>query len=366
MPSQRSLYPDVDSPGLVLDKDRLERNLRAMQAACDAHGVELWPHIKTHKIVPVLRRQLELGARGITCAKLGEAEAMLPSGVRRVFLAHSLADHSKIGRLRWLADQLDELLLAVTSLAHCEVLESLLESFSLPVPVLMAVDTGLGREGTRNPGQSVELAARIRRSPRMTLAGLYTHEGHAYDASNSEEVENHAVAIHRTLSAHAAAIGAPPLPFWPGCSVTALRMAGRPGVRAVRPGSYVFGDLLLSEETKVASFEDNALSVLATVVDRPESGLALIDAGSKMFGSDKTSSGLMARCLELPRLVVRRVSEEHGFLSGEGVDDLALGDRLRFIPAHICPVVNLASQVAVVQGERLVDRWPVDARGRTG
>ena len=359
-----SLFPELESPALVIDEDRMERNLCAMQAACDAHGVELWPHIKTHKMVPILRRQLELGARGATCAKLGEAEAMLPSGVRRIFLAHSLADRTKAERLRRLADRLDELILAVTSLVHCEALEALLESISLSVPVLMAVDTGLGREGSRGPRQSAEIAERIRRSPRMTLAGLYTHEGQSYAAESLAEVETRVAEIHRALSEHAAAIGGN-LPLWPGCSVTASRMAALPGVRAVRPGSYVFGDLSLSDGTKVASFEDNALCVLATVVDRPEPGLALIDAGSKVFSGDKTPSGLVARCLEQPQIVVRKANEEHGYLAGEGVDGLNLGDRLRFVPAHVCPVVNLASQVAVVQDGRVATLWPVDARGRS-
>lgn len=342
----------------------MEHNLRTMQTACDAHGVELWPHIKTHKLVPVLRRQLELGARGATCAKLGEAEAMLPSGVRRIFLAHSVADRTKAERLRRLADLLDELLLAVTSLVHCEVLESLLESISLSVPVLMAVDTGLGREGTRGPRQSAELAERIRRSPRMTLAGIYTHEGQTYASESPAEVDGRVAEIHRVLSEHAVAIGGD-VPLWPGCSVTASRMAALPGVRAVRPGSYVFGDLSLSDGTKVGSFEDNALSVLATVVDRPEPGLALIDAGSKVFSGDKSSAGLVARCLEFPRIVVRKANEEHGYLAGDGVDALNLGDRLRFVPAHVCPVVNLASEVAVARAGRITSLWPVDARGRS-
>jgi len=359
-----TIFPELESPAVVIDEERMDRNLRTMQAACDAAGVELWPHIKTHKMVPVLRRQLELGAQGATCAKLGEAESMLPSGVRRIFLAHSIADRAKAHRLKKLADHLDELILAVTSPAHCEALEALLESVSLSVPVLMAVDTGLGREGTRSPHHSAELADCIRRSPRMNLIGLYTHEGHSYGASSPHEVDARVADIHRILADHAEAVGGD-LPLWPGCSVTASRMAALPGIRAVRPGSYVFGDLSLSDGTKTTSFADNALCVLATVVDRPEPGLALIDAGSKVFSGDKTPAGLTARGLENPDIVVRRVNEEHGYLAGTGVDQLHLGDRLRFVPAHVCPVVNLASEVALTRHDRVIARLPVDARGRS-
>ncbi len=355
---------EIESPGIVIDLDGLERNLHAMQAICDRHGVELWPHIKTHKMVPILRRQLELGAKGATCAKLGEAEAMLPSGVRRIFIAHSLADFSKAARLGRLASQLDELILAVTSECHFEVLERLLGEAGLSLPVLMAVDTGLNREGTRTPEQSARLAEKIRQSSCMTFRGLYTHEGQTYQLTSQEEVSRQADAVYEQMMAHAVAIGGDVL-LWPGCSVTAAVMAGKPGVHAVRPGSYVFGDLSLSDGVKIRPFTENALSVLATVVDRPTRELALIDAGSKMFSGDKTAAGLSGRCVEYPGIVVSKVSEEHGFLTGADVARLTPGDRLQFIPAHVCPVVNLASQVYVIAENRLKAIWPVDARGRS-
>jgi D-serine deaminase-like pyridoxal phosphate-dependent protein len=358
-----SLFPELDSPSVVIDVDRMEDNLREMQATCDAHGVELWPHIKTHKLVPVLRRQLELGAKGATCAKLGEAEAMLPSGVRRLFIAHSLVDLAKAERLHALAGQLDELILAVTSARHLEALERLLDAAELNVPVLLAVNTGLGREGTRDPADTALLADRIRQSSRMRLAGIYTHEGQTYGAQSAEEVDACVDEVHRILAAHSAAAG--DVPLWPGCSVTAARMASRANVKAVRPGSYVFGDLSLSHAVKIVPFETNALSILVTVVDCPEPGLALIDAGSKVFSGDKTPAGLSGRCLDDPEMVVNRVNEEHGYLSGGRVNELSPGDRLLFVPAHVCPVVNLASSVAVVQKGKVVSQWTVDARGRS-
>lgn len=359
-----SSLAELVSPAVLIDADPLDRNLRGMQEVCDSAGVELWPHIKTHKLVPVLRRQLELGAIGATCAKIGEAEAMLGSGVRRIFIAHSLVDLRHAPRLRALAGQLDQLILAVTGDTHFDALEVLLAEADLNVPVLLAVDTGLGREGARGPEAAARLAARIRQSSRMELAGLYTHEGHAYKSASSEEAVAVASRVHQMMVDHAGAVGGEP-PIWPGCSVTAAFMARQVGVKAVRPGSYVFGDLFLAEVSGVMSMSDVALTILATVVDRPEKGLALIDAGSKVFSSDKTAGGLTARCVEFPGIVVNRLSEEHGFLSGPGVDELPLGRRLRFLPAHVCPVVNLASQVHLVRGQEVLATWMVDARGRS-
>jgi D-serine deaminase-like pyridoxal phosphate-dependent protein len=362
-PSQSAALDDLSTPAVLIDRLRLEANLRAMQELCTARGTALWPHIKTHKMVPILRRQLEFGAEGATCAKVGEAEAMLPSGVRRIFIAHSLVQKNLAPRLRALNAQLDELILAVTSEAHAAALDELLEAADLALPVLLAIDTGLGREGVRSNEAARAAAERIRRSPRMQLAGLYTHEGHAY-SSKPAELDALADGVYATLIERAAAIGGEP-PLWPGCSVTATRLAGRAGVKVVRPGSYVFGDLSLVETTKVMPRDRFAATVLATVVDRPEPGLALIDAGSKVLSGDRTADGIYARDAAGARWEVRRVSEEHGFVTGEDADALEIGQRVSLLPAHVCPVINLALRVQVIEDGRVLDTWQVDARGRS-
>ncbi len=89
----------LPTPSILVDRVKLAANIREMQAVCDAHDVELRPHMKTHKMVAVARQQLAAGARGLTCAKLGEAEAMLPSGVREIFVAHSLVDPGQAPRI---------------------------------------------------------------------------------------------------------------------------------------------------------------------------------------------------------------------------------------------------------------------------
>ncbi len=114
------------------------------------------------------------------------------------------------------------------------------------------------------------------------------------------------------------------------------------------------------------TFDDVALHVLATVVDRPEPDLALIDAGSKVFSSDKYSGNITARAVDRQDVNVTRLSEEHGFVIGHGVSSLRVGDRVLFTPAHVCPVVNLADRVHVVQGGEVVDVWRVDCPGALG
>lgn len=355
---------ELTSPAVLIEADALERNIRRMQAICDENGVELWPHIKTHKLVPVLRRQLEVGAKGATCAKIGEAEAMLPSGVKRIFIAHSLADLSKAPRLKALSEKLDQLVLAVTSEVHFEMLERILEAADIRVPIMMAVDTGLNREGARNHESAVRLAEKIRQSPRMELFGIYTHEGFAYGSATNEDIRALVPTIAEKLRGYAEAVGGGVL-LWPGCSATASYMAAEKGISAVRPGAYVLGDLSLTESGSVMPYEDAAITVLTTVLDHPCEGLALVDVGSKVLSSDKSLTGIHARGQDLRKLTLNRLNEEHGYLFGEGVDDLPLGTRIRVQPAHVCPVMNLASQVYLVRGEEVLATWPVEGRGRS-
>jgi D-serine deaminase-like pyridoxal phosphate-dependent protein len=355
----------LPTPAILVDRSKVAANLRRMQQVCDANGVELRPHMKTHKMVEVARQQVAGGARGLTCAKLGEAEAMLPSGVQEIFLAHSLADPGQAPRIAALAEKLRDLRVAVTSAAHLEGLTRVAAAVGRKLGVMMAVDTGLGREGVRSDGDAVRLAAQLARHPWLELRGLYCHEGHLYAASAAEFRDAIECMVDR-LDGIRKSID-PGLAIWPGCSVTAHLVAalsnGR--VQAVRPGAYVFGDLSLARTTGVMKWDEVAVQVLATVVDKPEPGLALIDAGSKTFSSDRTPQNIFGLAVDGRDLAVVRVNEEHGYVRGADVEKLQVGERVAFMPAHICTVINLTDAVTVTEGGKVVDSWRVTARGRT-
>lgn len=356
---------DLATPSVLVVADALEANLSGMQAACDQAGIALRPHIKTHKMVPIARRQLELGAKGLTCAKLGEAEVMLASGTREIFLAHSLVDPRQAHRIAALADQLDELRLAVTSEAHFEVFQSLVRKVDRRLRVMLAVDSGLHREGIRRDESAHRLAAAIDADPRLELAGIYSHEGQFYGANHANRSDDVARMLDH-LSGLRDAID-PSLELWPGCSVSARAVieAGSGRVQAVRPGAYVFGDLSLTKNADVMPWDQVALQVLATVVDKPADDLALIDAGTKTFSSDRTAEGIMAVPADGRNLEVFKANEEHGYLRGADLGQVRVGDRIAFVTAHVCTVVNLANEVQVVgPNQEIQTTWPVDARGK--
>lgn len=352
------------TPSVLVDRARLATNIRRMQAVCDENRVELRPHIKTHKMVTVARQQLAAGAAGLTCAKIGEAEAMLPSGVRSIFIAHTLVDPGQAPRIAALANKLDDFRVALTSEMHLEPLGRLAAAVGKRLAVMMAVDAGLGREGVRDFAAAQRLAAALARHPHLELRGFYCHEGHLYGAP-PEELKARVGRMLDQLCDVRDRIDST-LAVWPGCSVTAkLAAAASAGrIQAVRPGAYMFGDIALAQTTRVMTMDDVAVHVLATVIDRPEPGLALIDAGSKTFSSDRTAQGIHAVAADGRDLSVARVNEEHGYLRGTAVDALRVGERIRFVVAHVCPVINLTDNVVVVEGGTVVDRWPVEARGR--
>lgn len=362
------MYSELLTPTPVIYLDQLEANIASMQDFCNQAGVQLRPHVKTHKMVEVARRQLQAGAAGLTCAKIGEAEALLPAyegqtGNREIFIAHSIVDHHAGARLKALQEALDDVVVGCTSELHAPVLNDVAGKAGIKLPVMMAIDTGLGREGARGLEGAVRLAETISRQPNLELRGIYTHEGGFYMIS-PEETEAYVAKWHANLlEVHAAAEKAVghKLLLWPGCSASARLIANLPGIDAVRPGAYMFGDIALADTVQVMTNEEVAFKILVTVVDRPIEDLALIDSGSKTLSSDRTAEGVFAKS---DYGKVTRVNEEHGYLTGPGVNGLELGQRILLTPAHICPAVNLADRVAIVRGDEVIDFWNVDARGK--
>ncbi len=354
---------NLETPCLLMDVGKTRANIERMQALCDAHGVALRPHMKTHKMVEVARMQIEAGALGLTCAKISEAEAMLASGVREIFIAHSIVDPLKGPRLKRLSEELDRLVLAVTSAEQGRALDRVLQAAGIKVRIMLALDSGLDREGARSGAEVNRMVEVVEASPRMELRGLYTHEGHAY-AGSADDKEAIARGALNLLLETRERLGRP-LELWPGCSVTAAIMATFPGVDCVRPGAYVFGDHSHARRTLTMTNEQVSLFVVATVIDKSREGLALIDAGSKVFSGDKTpgerpiSGYVPGREIE-----VVRTSEEHGFLAGADVDALEIGEKLAFVVAHVCPVMNLADGVVLAGDPHLEEsNWAVEARG---
>lgn len=346
---------ELDTPAVLVDLDRVERNLARWQAYCDRHGIRNRPHIKTHKVVELARRQVELGAAGICCQKLGEAEVMADGGLGDILIPFNLLGPAKLGRARALAERL-ALEVSADDPAVVDGLALAFASAARPLPVLVECDTGARRCGVQTPEAARDLALRIARAPGLALGGLMT-----YPAKGAPD---RAAAFLGEAKALIETAGVPVPKVSSGGTPDMWRAHESPVVTEYRVGTYIYNDLM-EVACGAAALEDCALTVLATVVSRPTADRAILDTGSKSLTSDLNGQTGHGRIVEHPEAVIFGLSEEHGHVDLAACPTRpALGRKVRIIPNHACPVSNLFDRIVTVRGERVEGSLAVAARGR--
>jgi D-serine deaminase-like pyridoxal phosphate-dependent protein len=355
---------DLDTPALLVDLDRLAANITAMARTAASGGKSLRPHCKTHKTVQVARMQVEAGARGLTVAKLGEAEALAAAGFDDLFIANQIVGPTKIERLLKLAAKV-RVCVGVDSLEVAEPLATAAHAAGESVPVSIEVDTGLGRAGARSVEEVLALGRRMADMRGIELVGIFTHEGHLYRAGSAEEREALAARVAaylRELAEALAAQGTPAVAISAGSTPGAPLLARHAGPTELRPGVYVFNDRM---QVQIGGDPDScALSVLATVTSVRSDGKVIVDAGTKSLASDcpfpdRTYGEIMGH----PEAAFVGASEEHGHLQMLGAA-WRVGDHVRIVPNHACTCVNMHDSLFACRGESVEDEWPILLRGK--
>lgn len=343
---------ELDTPCVLIDMVRVEANLRRAQAHAEANGYALRPHIKTHKLPRFARRQVEFGAIGITAQKLGEAEIMADAGLSDIFLPYNIIGGRKLRRLRALNARVT---LAVTADSP-DTVAGYARTFAAdrPLTVLVECDTGGGRCGVQTPAQALALARQIAMAAGLRFGGLMTYPA-LHGRARSEAWLREAAALLQQA----------------GIAVPVISSGNSPDmweteptiVTERRPGTYIYFDRFQVQQG-AATWDDCALTVLATVVSRPTPTRVVVDAGSKALSSDlmgQQGHGVVAGT----DLILRALSEEHGVIEmAQPADTPRIGDRLRIVPNHACVVSNLFDSVHLVAADGSVEVEPVAARGR--
>jgi len=357
---------ELDTPSLLVDLDRLEKNLDRMAQMARSADLELRPHTKTHKTPEIARMQLERGAVGIAVAKVGEGEVMAEAGIEDIFVANQVVGERKVERLAALARRA-QVSVGVDSVEAAAPLSMAFAQEGMRLRVLIEVDVG-GRRCGVSPERALELARHINTLPGLSLVGLFTYAGQVYSARNDNEVAGVAAYECRTMAELAqriTPIAGVELRVSGGSTPTSRHYTGACGLTEMRPGAYVFNDRTQVDRWS-ARVEDCAQTVLATVISTPEPGRAVLDVGSKALGADRApeSPGYgMLKEDNAARLV--RLNEEHGFVDlSEASVRLRVGDKVEVIPNHCCVVTNLFDEMIAVRGGDVVETWPVAARGR--
>jgi D-serine deaminase-like pyridoxal phosphate-dependent protein len=345
---------ELDTPAVTIDLRRLAANILRVQDTLQRHGKANRPHIKTHKIPAVAKMQMEAGAVGITCQKLGEVETFIDAGVTDdILLTYNVIGEAKTERLMALSKRVGRLAVVLDNEVVAQGLSDATRRAGRDIPFLVECDTGMGRNGVQTPEAALELAHAAMRMRGLRFDGLMTFPN---TARTREFLER---ALHLFGQA--------------GISVPVVSGGGTPAVNTVgefpmttehRAGTYVYNDVMMVS-AGAATWDDCAMRVRLTVVSRPTEDRAILDAGSKVLTSDQYFVKDHGRVVEYPEARITGLSEEHAMVDLSACATRPrVGEVVNVIPNHCCVVSNMVDEVYGSRGDVVEVVWPVAARGK--
>ena len=358
---------DVDTPALLLDLDAFERNLDRMAKAIEGKSVKLRPHSKSHKCAVIGLAQMERGAVGLCCQKVGEAEAMVAGGVPNVLVSNQIVGRPKLLRLAALSKQAEWVGVCADHPDNVTQLDEAAGAMGAALNVLVEIDTGAERCGVE-PGQpAVELAKQIDSATNISFAGLQAYQGRAQHVRSYAERQAAADAgialTQETVEGLKSAGLECEIIGGAGTGTFQFEPAG--GVHnELQAGSYAFMDAdygkNINENGGFFNDFENSLFIFVTVMSTPTEDRALVDAGLKALAMD-SGPPVVA---DMPEVEFGRASDEHGILDISRTNrKVGLGDKLKLIPGHCDPTVNLYDWYVGYRGNRVEALWPIAARG---
>jgi D-serine deaminase-like pyridoxal phosphate-dependent protein len=322
---------DLPTPALIVDAEALDYNISVMAAALP--GDRLRPHVKAHKCTSLARRQAAAGHHGFTCATIRECEGMVKAGLGQdLMLANEVLDASRLGRL---VAEGARITLAVDSVTTIDaaVRGGVRE-------VIIDVNVGLPRCGC--PPEAAGQLAELARERGLSVRGVMGYEGHIMVVEDGAERASQCSVSMELLVAAAADVGGE------------LISAGGTGTydcntwaTEIQAGSYALMDAFYNKQGH--PFRQAAFVLADVISSTPTWSVA--NAGLKAFGMDHGNP-------ELPGSTVLFPSDEHLTF----VPPASVGDRVRFVPAHIDPTMAYHERLYLYSGEDVIDTWPIDLR----
>jgi D-serine deaminase-like pyridoxal phosphate-dependent protein len=361
---------EIPTPALLIDVDRFERNLARMRAHAQASGKHYRPHAKTHRCPEIARRQIEAGALGVACAKLGEAEVMAGAGIRGLLVTTEIVPDRSIFRLVRLLESAPDTMVVVDNEANIDALARSMASRGLVLDVLVDVDVGGRRTGAQPGEAALALGRAVAKHRGLRLRGLQGYAGHCAHVMGwgaRREASHKAMAPLMETRALFERAGLPVEIVAGGSTGTYDIDVELSGLTELQSGSYCVMDLdyrrIGGRTGEMLTDFEMALTVLATVVSVPTADRAMADAGLKAFSTDKP---FPPEPVERPGITYEFAGDEHGRLT---ITDASrapkLGERIEFFPPHCDPTFNLYDRVYAVRGENVESVWEISARGRS-
>lgn len=368
---------DLMTPSLLVDDEKLENNIKSMAAKAKKNGVNLRPHIKTHKCIEIGEMQIKNGACGITVSTLDEAAIFADAGFNDITYAVPMSSN-KIEAALDIASKVNLRLL----LENNDILSDLefaLRKREMTIEILLKVHCGYHRTGVdpRNPS-SIKLASKIDNSKFLDFKGILTHAGHSYDATSIEQIKEVAIQEQKVMIDFSEKLEKENSELKPEVvsigSTPTIELTDRfmEGITEIRPGSYVFHDytqIMLG----CCKISDCALTTYSKIIGKYENYL-VTDAGATALSKDLGPTHLEATTSfgkiysnydrqELdPNLHIYSLSQEHGkvkFLNPSDARKLRVNDSLRILPNHSCLTANLHDCYYIVENDRVIHKWRV-------
>jgi D-serine deaminase-like pyridoxal phosphate-dependent protein len=348
------LVTDLETPAVTIRLDVMEDNIRRVQDHLARYGIANRPHIKTHKIPALGKLQMQAGATGITCQKLGEVEVFAAAGVADdVLLTYNVLGRHKTERLTALAKRLRRLAVVLDNEVVARELSEAGVRHAVDVRFLIECDTGFGRTGVQTPEAALDLARVALTLPRLQFEGLMTFPNRDPDTR-----------VFFTRALELFKRDGIPVPVVSGGGTPSLfRAQDFPMLTEHRAGTYIFNDAMVVA-SGTATWDQCAMRVRATVVSRPTTTRAIIDAGTKVLTSDQYTVKGYGHLMEYPEAAITNLSEEHGIVDLAACRERPkIGEVVSVVPNHCCVVSNMMDELYGIRGDRVEAVWPVAARG---
>ena len=353
------LKQDLDTPALLVDLDVVERNIAGMAAFFRGHGVGWRPHTKGQKVPQIAHMEIEAGALGVTCAKLGEAEVMAEAGIRDILIANQVVGRQKAERLAALLDRAD-VIVAVDSIANGEELSAAAGARGKRLRVIVEIDNGMQRAGVAPGEATVELARRLSTLPGLRFCGVMAWEAHCLGRPMDERRHccEEAVGTLVATARQCREAGLDAEIVSCGGTGTFRITAGIEGVTEIQAGGGIFSDVLYESWGVDHPF---AMTVMSTVTSRPVPERIITDAGRKAMSVDIATP----RLKDLEHVAKVALSAEHGIVNLSRPDSsIKVGDRLEWIIGYGDTTVFLHDEMVATRGDRVEATWPVLGRGK--
>ncbi|HLR51603.1 MAG TPA: alanine racemase [Candidatus Avamphibacillus sp.] len=357
----------LSTPYVYVDTDKLNKNIEMMEKRLENVGIDHWPHIKTHKSIKIAQKQLAAGAKGITCAKLSEAEVFANAGIENIFLAYPIVGQDKLDRLQKLAQKITVRTIA-DSLIVAKGLSKVGELTGRKIEVLIEIDGGSHRGGVQSGKDTLDFAKELLKLPGIEFKGLFTYVGQIYSLATEEEVKRETIREANLLIENKEFLESNGIEVEitsGGSTLSSFHAEQLKGISESRAGNYVFGDINAVAHG-IYTPEECALRICSTIVSIPLPGHATIDAGSKTLTSDLSVAGNNhGFIIGNPDVEIVQLNEEHGYLRFDPEKTyFEIGDQIEIVPNHSCVIPNLNETVYAFKNGKYQGEIDISAKGK--